>query len=958
MIPPVYPLTLDQQHDVAIVSKAPGDLLTVGASGLWENQAASPTVGHFLRSGGAGSPLVWGGIESADVTGAHLDDGLASAPSLTYSLDLDTGLFRPASNTVGVAAGGAEVARFGATEIILSQPFRVEKASLTGIVAQALQAGQTPAWTVVAGDNSFLTLRRRDNPGHAVTLMGGSDTRGLWSTGDLTFTVSATHAAPPTAPTGGTTALTLSSTRATIPLATTTSAISGLLNLGAGGFSGAVGHFSSGHTSGVVLAANVAGGFAGDFFNFQVAGTCYARLLAAGSGGQLRMGDPTGWQTRFIGGSSGGKIENYSNGVGRPGLTFGTTDSVLPLDGASTSDNAMDLGRTANRFRSGYYGTSVLTPIVDSGSATSLLLRANGTTYWRVQTNGHFTPGTANLDIAESSNRVRTVFATTGDFSGTGTLNTFLKGGTWDAMGWSGSDLLLGGLQVSQWSRVRLYTGGTERWQFNTSGHFLAASDNTYDIGASGATRPRTGYFGTSVVNGAGAVGSPSYTFTGDTDTGLYWVSANSFGAAVGGSLLARFESQQVSFNGGLFITGQANNQQLVVKGFSTQSQALTEWRKSDNTVVAQITGTGEAHFLAAPPASGGRGLLNLGDGGFTLGVGHFSGNANGQVLAVNAAPSFTGDIENLQVGGATRWKVDYRGIATLTGSSSALLTLKATGSNASGIVWDRSGTTTWSATVDVIAADDWVLKVGSTEAFRVTTGSAPTLRPGAAGTQTLGNSSFRWDTLYTEAIDADWVFSGTSANGTSLKLWANSTTGSSASGDFNTFRSEIKTSSNAYSGQWARSIYSVVALQHSSGTFANVGSVVSYWSNNNAGLVTNGYHFYATTPLSPTGAVTDMYGLYIQSQKIANVTRGWGIWQDGANDRNYFAGQIGIGQSSPNAAALLQLDSTTRGFLPPRVTTAQRDLISSPPEGLVVYNTTTRKLNVYTSAWEQVTSA
>jgi hypothetical protein len=39
-----------------------------------------------------------------------------------------------------------------------------------------------------------------------------------------------------------------------------------------------------------------------------------------------------------------------------------------------------------------------------------------------------------------------------------------------------------------------------ERWRLNTSGHFLAGTDNTYDIGASGATRPRNVYVGSSVI--------------------------------------------------------------------------------------------------------------------------------------------------------------------------------------------------------------------------------------------------------------------------------------------------------------------------------------------------------------------------------------------------------------------------------------------------------------------------
>lgn len=64
------------------------------------------------------------------------------------------------------------------------------------------------------------------------------------------------------------------------------------------------------------------------------------------------------------------------------------------------------------------------------------------------------------------------------------------------------------------------------------------------------------------------------------------------------------------------------------------------------------------------------------------------------------------------------------------------------------------------------------------------------------------------------------------------------------------------------------------------------------------------------------------------------------------------------IGTETDNAAAILNVASTTKGFLPPRMTTAQRDAIAAPPSGLVIYNTTTNKLNVRgAAAWEQVTS-
>lgn len=68
--------------------------------------------------------------------------------------------------------------------------------------------------------------------------------------------------------------------------------------------------------------------------------------------------------------------------------------------------------------------------------------------------------------------------------------------------------------------------------------------------------------------------------------------------------------------------------------------------------------------------------------------------------------------------------------------------------------------------------------------------------------------------------------------------------------------------------------------------------------------------------------------------------------------------GNVGIGVTSPNAVALLDVSSTTKGFLPPRMTEAQRDAIATPPAGLVIYNTTTAKLNLFTTVWEALTSA
>ena len=58
--------------------------------------------------------------------------------------------------------------------------------------------------------------------------------------------------------------------------------------------------------------------------------------------------------------------------------------------------------------------------------------------------------------------------------------------------------------------------------------------------------------------------------------------------------------------------------------------------------------------------------------------------------------------------------------------------------------------------------------------------------------------------------------------------------------------------------------------------------------------------------------------------------------------------GGVGIGTTSVNGSALLHLSSTTRGFLPPSMTAAQRDAISTPSSGLTVYNSETNKIQYY----------
>lgn len=70
---------------------------------------------------------------------------------------------------------------------------------------------------------------------------------------------------------------------------------------------------------------------------------------------------------------------------------------------------------------------------------------------------------------------------------------------------------------------------------------------------------------------------------------------------------------------------------------------------------------------------------------------------------------------------------------------------------------------------------------------------------------------------------------------------------------------------------------------------------------------------------------------------------------------------QVGIGTVTPDASSVLDVSSTTQGMLAPRMTTVQRMAISSPANGLMVYDTDTKSLHHYdtsTTSWQKLSSS
>jgi len=113
----------------------------------------------------------------------------------------------------------------------------------------------------------------------------------------------------------------------------------------------------------------------------------------------------------------------------------------------------------------------------------------------------------------------------------------------------------------------------------------------------------------------------------------------------------------------------------------------------------------------------------------------------------------------------------------------------------------------------------------------------------------------------------------------------------------------------------------------------------------NNTGTSNILYSGYFIATANSSGATS--VGMYISSSSTSGTA--YGLLVNG--------GRSGFGTTTPVESAEVEILSTTRGFLPPRMTTTQKNAIATPAAGLVVYDTTLNKLCVYTTAWETITS-
>lgn len=118
-----------------------------------------------------------------------------------------------------------------------------------------------------------------------------------------------------------------------------------------------------------------------------------------------------------------------------------------------------------------------------------------------------------------------------------------------------------------------------------------------------------------------------------------------------------------------------------------------------------------------------------------------------------------------------------------------------------------------------------------------------------------------------------------------------------------------------------------------------------------------------ATGPQGPAGATGPQgpSGILASGSAVGN-TPYWDGSQWVLNSSNVFNNgtSVGIGTVSPNASAALEVNSTTKGFLLPTMTQTQRNAISTPATGLLIYQSdNTPGFYYYNgSAWTAIAGA
>lgn len=200
--------------------------------------------------------------------------------------------------------------------------------------------------------------------------------------------------------------------------------------------------------------------------------------------------------------------------------------------------------------------------------------------------------------------------------------------------------------------------------------------------------------------------------------------------------------------------------------------------------------------------------------------------------------------------------------------------------SGAGGISFGHTGNTTFAGSVGIGGAPSYPLSI---------TATAPDAADG-------------------RVFDVDGTLSSTTNDQLGFKISPSVSPGSNTS---RTYSGGAFSVSGNSTSRLTNAIFRGFDAQSSfSGNSGTLGTAMGgrYKINNTgtAGIITNAYGLQIATPTNTSGTLTNTRGLHIQTQTVGTQTNTpFAIYQEGSSDFNYFAGNVGIGTSTPTSEKL-----------------------------------------------------
>lgn len=142
--------------------------------------------------------------------------------------------------------------------------------------------------------------------------------------------------------------------------------------------------------------------------------------------------------------------------------------------------------------------------------------------------------------------------------------------------------------------------------------------------------------FASGVSLGDGAAATPTLTFTGDTNTGLYSVAADQMGVATGGTLRVTFGSTNTFANATTFSAAVTCSDNLTVSGTTTLTGNVVVGNNSADVITVAGTATFSQPITTGQIVVSGSATMN---GPVTL------GDSSSDALTVNATSTFVGPV-------------------------------------------------------------------------------------------------------------------------------------------------------------------------------------------------------------------------------------------------------------------------------------------------------------------------